>query len=396
MTGQTRTPPTLTPELGAIDAKGFTADIEKLKAEIEGTANYDDFRHLKKIERFGRIFTILGFATAWIIPNPISALCIHMGILTRFLLLHVITHGGYDNVPGIPKRYTSKYFASGWRRYVDCFEWWPTETWHRQHNELHHYHTGEGTDPDTTDRLGSYFREVKAPRFIKQMLVFVLSITWKFTVYAPNSMSVLDPKTKASIKPEKIRYLTLKNIFQFGNRHVRALWRSAYLPYVTVHFVAVPLLFLPLGQNAVLFVFLNRVLAEFLTNMHSALIIFPNHSGDDLYSFKFHYKNKEEFYVTQVIASTNYKTGTEFTDYMSMWLNYQIEHHLFPRLPMLKYREIQPRVKAICEKHGVPYQQESVFRRAGRTIDFLTGKTNLRELEHCPQFDSEAVPSSAP
>ena len=384
------------PELNTIDARGFTADIEKLKSEIEGTAVYADFRHLKKIERFGRMFTILGFATAWIVPNPITAFCIHMGILTRFLLLHMITHGGYDTIAGLPKRYTSKYFASGWRRYVDCFEWWPTETWHRSHNELHHYHTGEDTDPDTTERLGRYFREVKAPRFIKHILVFLLSITWKFTVYAPNSMSVLDPETKAPIKPEKVRYLTLSNIFQFGNRHIRALWRSVYVPYVTFHFVAVPLLFLPLGSTAVFFVFLNRVLAEFLTNMHGALIIMPNHSGNDLYSFRFHYKDKEEFYVTQVISSTNYKTGTEFTDYMSMWLNYQIEHHLFPRLPMLKYREIQPRVKAICEKHGVPYHQESIFRRAGRTIDFLTGKTNLRELENCPQFNSEAVPSSAP
>ena len=29
---------------------------------------------------------------------------------------------------------------------------------------------------------------------------------------------------------------------------------------------------------------------------------------------------------------------------MSIWLNYQIEHHLFPDLPMRQYGLIQPRV----------------------------------------------------
>ena len=209
-------------------------------------------------------------------------------------------------------------------------------------------------------------------------------------------MSVRNPKTREWIKPEKIKYITLKNIFQFRKRTVRELWTSGYLPYIAIHFVALPLLFLPLGRTAVLFVFLNRILAELMTNLHGALVILPNHAGSDIYSFKFHYKNKEEFYVTQVLGSTNYNTGTEFTDYMSMWLNYQVEHHLFPRLPMLKYREIQPRVKALCEKHNVPYLQESVFRRSLRAIDFFTGKTAMQELRQFPRLDPEGMPSSTP
>jgi fatty acid desaturase len=382
------------PDLASVDAPAFCADIEKLKAEFEGTANHDDFRHLKKIERFGRLFSILGFATAWIIPNPLSAFFIQMGIATRFLLLHMISHGGYDGIPGIPKRYTSKHFALGWRRYVDCFEWWPAETWHRQHNELHHYYTGEGTDPDTLERHGRFFRDLKAPKSIKRLFIFLFGVTWKYTVYAPNSMSVFDPKTKAAIKPEDIKYLTFKSIFKFRNRSVRELWTSSYLPYVGFHFVLIPLLFVPIGWTAVLFVFLNRLLAEFMTNLHGALVIFANHAGDDLYSLKFHYRNKEEFYVTQVVSSTNYRTGTEFVDYMSMWLNYQIEHHLFPRLPMLKYRQIQPRVKAICEKHGVPYRQESIFKRGRRAFEFLDGKTDLPELWTLERPDSS--PASPP
>ena len=37
-------------------------------------------------------------------------------------------------------------------------------------------------------------------------------------------------------------------------------------------------------------------------------------------------------------------------------LDRQIEHHLFPRLPPQRLREIAPEVKAICTKYGVDYR----------------------------------------
>jgi fatty acid desaturase len=85
------------------------------------------------------------------------------------------------------------------------------------------------------------------------------------------------------------------------------------------------------------------------------------------------------------MGSANYHCGGEFTDYMSCWLNYQIEHHLFPDLPMRQYSRIQPEVKALCEKHGIPYRQESVFRRFGRLLDVAVGKTSMRQLEAFPR-----------
>ena len=79
-----------------------------------------------------------------------------------------------------------------------------------------------------------------------------------------------------------------------------------------------------------------------------------------------------------------YRCGSDFVDYLSLWLNYQIEHHIFPDLPMSKYREIQPVVKSLCERHGIPYRQESVFRRFGRMADVVVGRTSGRRLESLP------------
>ena len=132
------------------------------------------------------------------------------------------------------------------------------------------------------------------------------------------------------------------------------------------------------------FVFWNKILAELMVNFHSFLVIGPNHTADDLYRYRFHYDNKNEFYVTQIMGSVNYSCGYEIADYLCIWVNYQIEHHIFPDLPMTKYREIQPKIKELCAKHKIPYRQESIFRRFGRMLDVCVGKTSLRNLESLP------------
>ena len=106
-------------ELGDLDLAGFSAAIDRLKAEAHANIGPADITHLKRIERYGRIATLLGYATAWITPNPLSAFLLSLGQFTRWLLAHHILHRGYDRVPGIPRRYTSQFFARGWRRYID-------------------------------------------------------------------------------------------------------------------------------------------------------------------------------------------------------------------------------------------------------------------------------------
>jgi fatty acid desaturase len=59
----------------------------------------------------------------------------------------------------------------------------------------------------------------------------------------------------------------------------------------------------------------------------------------------------------QVISSANFRTGGDKNDFMHGWLNYQVEHHLWPQLSALSYQKAQPEVAAICAKYGVPYVQ---------------------------------------
>ncbi len=363
-----------------VNLKGFCSDIETLNKEVRSSLGPADYKHLLRTERYGRIAALLGYSTAWIFPNPLTAFLISLSQFTRWLMAHHILHRGYDNVPGVPHRYTSKGFAVGKRRFLDWFDWMLPRAWDYEHNILHHYHTGEDADPDLAERHTEFLRAWRIPKFLKYIFVGVAACTWKFTYYAPSTMSVLEPESKKRIKQPHIIFITIKNIFQFRNKHVRMLWLQGYLPYGLFHFAVIPALFFPLGQTAVLYVFLNKVLAEIFTNIHSFLVIGPNHTADDLYRFSFHYDDKAQFYLTQVLGSANYNCGDEVRDYLSIYLNYQIEHHLFPDLPMLKYREIQPQVKQICEKWGVPYQQESIFKRFKRMVDVCVGNTAMKEM----------------
>jgi fatty acid desaturase len=378
-------------ELGELDLAGFSAAIDRLKAEAHANIGPADVAHLKRIERYGRIATLLGYATAWIIPNPLSAFLLSLGQFTRWLLAHHILHRGYDRVPGIPRRYTSQVFARGWRRYVDWFDWLLPEAWDHEHNILHHYHTGEDGDPDVAERHLEFLRRLRIPVFFKYAIVAIVACTWKIIYYAPNSLAVMHHDGGRRSKQLSIAVLSVGNVLDFRRPAVRQLWLRCYAPYATWHFVVVPALFLPLGSTAALAVLINKLLAEAITNAHAFLVIGPNHTADDLYRFRFHYRGKEEFYATSVLGSANYRCGPEFVDYMSIWLNYQIEHHLFPDLPMRQYCLIQPRVKAACLEFGLPYRQESVFRRFGRMLDICVGKKSMRQLEAFPLADTAAV-----
>jgi hypothetical protein len=67
-------------------------------------------------------------------------------------------------------------------------------------------------------------------------------------------------------------------------------------------------------------------------------------------------------------------------DYLHGFLNYQIEHHLFPDLPPSSLRRIQPQVKALCALHGIPYVQESVVRRFAALQAVFIGDASMPRL----------------
>lgn len=73
------------------------------------------------------------------------------------------------------------------------------------------------------------------------------------------------------------------------------------------------------------------------------------------------YTNKEtEWYLMQLRTTMNIETY-EWMDYMHIGLQFQIEHHLYPRLPRHNLRRARTLVKAVCKKHGIHYHEPGFF-----------------------------------
>jgi len=378
-------------DLASVDLEAFFADLKALRREIDASLGDEDLQHLRKMERWGRACTALGLLGAGIAPNPASAVLLSIGRSTRWMLMHHIGHRGYDKVPGVPARYTSKVFARGRRRFLDWADWMIPEAWIYEHNVLHHSHTGEERDPDLIERNTEDLR--RHPKPVRYGLMGLLALTWRASYYAP---STLDAWRERRGPGQGDEGGAGEGSPQAGEGRLRELWTRCYLPYAAIHFGLLPLCYLPLGPWGVTSAFLNSLMAEALTNLHTFCVVGPNHTGHDLYRFEDRPASRAEHAIRQVLGSTNYATGGDLLDFAQLWLNYQIEHHLWPDIPMLQYQRIQLRVRELCEKHGIPYVQESVFRRVKKMLDIAVGNTEMRRnvlREERPRSASREAPS---
>jgi fatty acid desaturase len=79
----------------------------------------------------------------------------------------------------------------------------------------------------------------------------------------------------------------------------------------------------------------------------------------------------DDWFAAQAAASCNY--GGTVAGFLTGGLNFQIEHHLFPRICSWHYARIAPRVREVATQHGVPYQHfATIGENMWSTWNFLT------------------------
>jgi fatty acid desaturase len=387
-----------------MDLKAFREDIKELGKRLADEQGPDDVKHLHKMIMWSNMFTFVG-VVGMALPAYflLPAICLSIGTTTRWTMIaHHTCHGGYDNCEK-SGRFNRFKFAVGslWRRFLDWMDWMLPEAWNVEHNNLHHYHLSEDTDPDVVERNMDFLRTVKAPMAVKYMAAYVVMGIWKWWYYAPNTFKELRVKEVRKTNPELLKEkafnphepLTLTSMAFSGSElpswiTLGDFMSRVFLPYFIYRFFVLPLPLLALGMhfspaNPTVW-YLNAVgnlfLADVFANIHSFIIIATNHAGDDLYRFNVACRPKSgTFFLRQVIASANFAAGTDLVDFFHGWLNYQVEHHLWPDLSMLSYQRAMPQVKEICKRHNVPYIQESVFVRCSKTVDIMVGKSTMRQ-----------------
>jgi len=63
----------------------------------------------------------------------------------------------------------------------------------------------------------------------------------------------------------------------------------------------------------------------------------------------------------QIITTRNINIHVPMVDYMCGGMQYQIEHHLFPRMPLYNLPLVKPIVKEFCKENGFEYKEESII-----------------------------------
>jgi fatty acid desaturase len=69
-------------------------------------------------------------------------------------------------------------------------------------------------------------------------------------------------------------------------------------------------------------------------------------------------------------------------DWWMGYLNYQIEHHLFPTMPQFRHPRVHKRVEALAKKHNIPYISYSYWEAVHKTFSNL--KKVAQELQESP------------
>jgi fatty acid desaturase len=262
-----------------------------------------------------------------------------------------------------------------------------------EHNNRHHYCLSELEDPDLVENNLVDLRLAPIPVALKWLLLPFIVTTWKWYYYAPNTYKELKlarwrklgKKIPDDVTPSDA--VTIRSLI-FGGTPFYSFWEFVSIvigPYLLIHFFVFPLPLLAVGEylgngsEMYISAVKNLFYAELLTNAHAFLAIVTNHAGHDMYRFRNGCRPYSgSFYLRQVLASVDFWTGSDINDFMHGYLNYQIEHHLWPSLSMLSYKRSQPLVKSLCAKHGVPYVQENVFLRLKKTVDIMTGSSSMR------------------
>ncbi|MBE1498178.1 linoleoyl-CoA desaturase [Amycolatopsis lexingtonensis] len=334
-------------EPGAIDRIGAELDALRRRVAADlGAADADYIHNVVAVQRLseagGRVLLFAGwFPPAWL--GGVAALALSK-ILDNMEIGHNVMHGQYDWMkdPALNSR---------------TFEWdmvCPGGQWRRSHNFTHHTYTNIlGKDRDVgygilriTEDQPWHPYYLGNPLYAAAQAVF---FEYGIMLHDLEMDRIVQGKRGwADVRP-------------LLGPMLRKTARQAGRDYVLHPVLTGPLAPLTLTAN---------ITANLVRNLWAFAIIFCGHFPDGTEVFTEEQSQDEsrgQWYVRQLLGSANID-GSPLFHVLSGNLGHQIEHHLFPDLPSHRYSRIAPEVRAICERHDLPYHTGSLSRQLGSVV----------------------------
>lgn len=331
------------------DLQAFGEEIDQVRHRIEAEIGAPDVAYIERVAWVSRAFELCGRALIHFSFEPVSfgagvlALAVHKQ-LHASEIGHTVLHGAFDKLDGA-ERFRSKNY------------WWETpideQSWHEAHNIRHHQYTNVvGKDPDCrygTIRLnaGVEHKPVHRHQWLHPLFIWP---TFTFNM-AMHVSGVIDLYTRGSGDWD---FISDRSPATRREVHRRALRKA--VPYYAKEYVLFPALAGPFFWK----VALGNWLAGVLRSVYSAATIFCGHVGEhtEHYEPQDKAKSRAHWYAMQVEAANDFEVPRVISILCGA-LDRQIEHHLFPRWPTNRLRQVAPEIKAICERHGVRYRTDT-------------------------------------
>ncbi|WP_067539167.1 fatty acid desaturase family protein [Nocardia crassostreae] len=340
-------------------------ELDELRARITADLGDRDREYIYSIikaqrglEIAGRGLMYLGFLPPFWLAG-VAALSVSK-ILDNMEIGHNVMHGQWDwmREPGLNSRE---------------FEWdtvCPGDQWRHSHNYMHHTFTNiHGMDRDIGYGILRVDEEQgwNPLRLGNPLYAFALMLAFEWGVMGH------DLEVENIVRGKR----TWKEIKELVTGQARKAGKQVLKDYVIFPALTGPLFLSTLAGNFT---------ANIVRNVWTFSIIFCGHFPTGVQTFTEEETANEtrgEWYVRQMLGSANI-TGGKLFHIMSGNLSHQIEHHLFPDMPANRYPDIAPEVRALCEKHGLPYNTGRFSKQIGSVWaklfklalpPFLTGKS---------------------
>jgi fatty acid desaturase len=341
--------PTAVRDPDDIDLDAFGAELDAIRADVLADLGTRDVDYLTTMLRVQRSLEIAGrtlFYAGWFPPAWVGAVAALSAskILDNMEIGHNVMHGQYDWT-GVPA------LAS------DAFDWdtmSPAAHWRHSHNHIHHTHTNVlGMDRDVGYALLRVSDEQRwHPQHLANPLLAALlavGFEWGVMLHELEIERIID-----GTRPWR------------ETRQIRREMAAKAGRQVAKDYLLFPALTGPLAPLT----FVGNATANVVRNIWAFTIIFCGHFPDGTRVYTPEEVDDESrggWYLRQITGSANISGGKLF-HVLSGNLSHQIEHHLFPDLPAHRYAEIAPRVRAVCKRHGVPYNTGGLTRQFGSVV----------------------------
>jgi linoleoyl-CoA desaturase len=241
------------------------------------------------------------------------------------------------------------------------------ENWKIQHNILHHTYTNiEGLDADIKT-----FPMLRFSPFAKRRGIHRWQHIYAWFFYGLMTVSWIFLKDFKQLYDYQKSGMTKSYSTGFLSVALRILLLKA--AYMTVT-LALPIIIVPVAWYVVVggFFAMHFVGGLILGMVFQAAHImevcdFPLPDAEG--------KMGDGWLVHQLRTTTNFAPDNHIVNWYVGGLNFQVEHHLFPRVCHVHYPKIAPIVRETCREYGVPYNSIPTFTGA-----VLGHGSMLREL----------------